>query len=252
MSEPAAPAALGAQWLRQALGLLGRRPVSLASAVLFGFLSLAMLVLVPWAGPVLSAAAVPAVTLGMMAACRGADRGEIPNISHYFEGLRSAGARRGLMVLGAVNAALLVPLSWIVQLASRPAPAPAPATAPAEFPIDPAAMALQFGLSLPVLMAMLVAPPLVAWRGLPPVKAMFFSFFACWRNRWALLVFVGAVIALGFLADVAVIALVGLVTSDSRFAVIGAAPVSLTMLALLQCGNYRMFMQVFGPEPPAA
>jgi hypothetical protein len=244
MNPATAPASRGMDWLRQALRLLGRRPLSLVSAMLFGFLSLAILVLVPWAGPVLSAAAAPAVTLGMIASCRGADHGEIPNISHYAEGLRSADARRGLLMLGIVNAAVLVPLSWIVQLASHPPPAAAPGSPPVDLPLDPAVLALQFVLSLPVLMAMLLAPPLVAWRGLPPLKAMFFSFFACWRSRWALLVFFGAVVALGFLADLAVVALVGLATSDPRYAVIGAAPIS-----LLQCGNFRMYLQLFPVEP---
>ena len=39
---------------------------------------------------------------------------------------------------------------------------------------------------LPILMVTWFAQ-LVAWHGQPVGKALFFSFFACWRNRWPFL-----------------------------------------------------------------
>ena len=43
-------------------------------------------------------------------------------------------------------------------------------------------------LYTPILMLTWFAPQLIAWHRYPVGKAMFFSLFACWRNRWPFLV----------------------------------------------------------------
>jgi hypothetical protein len=60
-------------------------------------------------------------------------------------------------------------------------------------------------LYVPMLAAFWHAPPLVHWHGVTPVKALFFSWLACWRNKGAMLVF-----GLGWLG---IFLLAGLLTS---------------------------------------
>jgi hypothetical protein len=54
-----------------------------------------------------------------------------------------------------------------------------------------AAMWTFIGLHLPLSLTFWHAPALVFWQDLPPVKSMFFSLVACFRNFWALAVFAG-------------------------------------------------------------
>jgi len=52
-----------------------------------------------------------------------------------------------------------------------------------------AAMWTFIGLHLPLSLMFWHAPALVYWQGVPPLKSMFFSIVACFRNFWALTVF---------------------------------------------------------------
>jgi hypothetical protein len=51
------------------------------------------------------------------------------------------------------------------------------------------AMWVFIGLHLPLSLMFWHAPALVHWHGLPPVKALFFSLVACFRNFWAYTIF---------------------------------------------------------------
>jgi hypothetical protein len=44
-------------------------------------------------------------------------------------------------------------------------------------------------LYVPLSMLFWHAPALVFWQGVPPVKSLFFSWMACWRNKGAFLVY---------------------------------------------------------------
>jgi hypothetical protein len=251
MNARPAPVSRGIDWLSQALRLLGRRPLSLVASMGAGFFMLLALALTPTFGPVLATFAVPAVSLGMLAACRAADAGTVPGIVQYFDMFRPGPALGRLIALGVANAAVMVPLSLLIealgvslglQAATHGAVASDPA---APSPVHPGLLAIRFVLTLPMLMAMLLAPALVAWRDMTAGKAMFFSFFACWRYRWALLALFGSVVGLGCLSVLILSALISLATADPRYAMFAVAPISLGMLALLQCGTYRMYLEVF-------
>jgi len=246
MNITRAPAASGLAWFRESLRLFARRPLSLSAGVGAGFVFELLLNLVPLAGPVLAALAWPTAALGMMACCRAAQAGQVPTLAQYLEGPRQTPVRRQLLLLGAaytVLSALLllfvhaVGLDAALRLAVNPAPA-----MPRQMP--PLPMALLAVISMPLTMAMLLAPTLVGWHQLPAVKAMFFSFFACWRNRWPLLVFVAAAAGLTFVTIVLAGSLAALAGTDAQSAAIIIAPLGLAVLSLFQCGSFRMYSQV--------
>jgi len=54
-----------------------------------------------------------------------------------------------------------------------------------------AALWLSMLLYVPLSMLFWHAPALVFWQGVPPVKSLFFSWMACWRNKGAFLVYAG-------------------------------------------------------------
>jgi len=250
------PARDGLAWLRDGLRLVARHPLPLLGSVAAGLLMVWLPSMVPLVGPALGTVVAPIASLGLIAACRAADAGRIPGVAVYAEGLRDAQTRRQLLMLGLINAMIVLPLVAIAQatgLDQAISVVPGTDQEP-RLVVHPGLLALRVALSLPVLMAMWLAPPLVGWQRLPAVKAMFFSFFACWRNRWPLLTFVGAILAAGSLAIVALAVIVRLLVSDRKVAELLLAPLLLALLTVVQGGIYRMYTQIVEPTPddPAA
>jgi hypothetical protein len=247
-----APASGGFDWLRGSLRLLGRRPLSLPASIGIGFITLALLVTLPAIGPVLAAFADPLASLGMMAACRAASAGAIPSIAQYVEGLRQRPVRRQLALLGLINTGCLLPFALLLLFTPlgdglRLVPGPGGQRVAQ---IDVAMLALQVMLMTPLMMARCLAPALVAWHDLPAPKAMFYSFFACWRNRWPLLVFIGCVVGLASGATLVLAGLAGLAGVGAGAGAMVFAPIFLASMSVSQCGLYFMYARII--EPPAA
>ena len=231
--------------------MLRRRPLSLLASVGMGFVTVSLLGMLPTVGTLLAAIAAPATALGMIAACRAADAGQVPSIAQYVEGLKDVHARRQLLTLGLINAVIVLAMIALIRslgLENALRVVQGPDQQPT-VEAHPGLLAIRIALSTPVLMAMWLAPPMVGWHQLPAVKAMFFSFFACWRNRWPLLVFLAGTIGIGFAATLLLAGLAGLVGGDATSATVVIAPVSLALLALLQCGMFRMYRQIVQAEP---
>jgi hypothetical protein len=236
----------GLTWIRDGVRLFGRRPLSLLGSVATGLLLLWLPFTIPWVGPPLGAMLAPIISLGLIAACRAADAGQIPGVAVYADGLRDRSIRRQLLMLGAINALIVLPLVALVQAtgldeALRVVPGP---NQEPTIEAHPWLLALRVALSAPVLMAMWLAPPLVGWQRLPALKAMFFSFFACWRNRWPLLTFVAGVVGVGSLITVVLAAIVDQIVPDRALATWLIAPLFLALVAVVQCGIFRMYWQI--------
>lgn len=235
----------GLSWIREGLRLFGQHPVSLLGSVAAGLLIVWLPILVPVAGPAITAVLAPIASLGLITACRTADAGRIPSLGVYAEGLRAPGTRRSLLALGAINALIVLPLAAILHATGLDqAVVLTPGPGQPKMDVDPTLLALRVALSTPILMAMWLAPPLIAWEGLPAAKAMFYSFFACWRNRWPLLIFIVGVIVAGSAATVVLALFVALLLPDQIAAALMIAPLFLALLAIVQGGIYRMYTQI--------
>ena len=92
-----------------------------------------------------------------------------------------------------------------------------------------AAGQLALVLFLPLMMAYWFAPVLVAWHGLPPGKALFFSFVACTRNWRAFVVYAISLVLVGALLPSLLIG----VLSSVFTGLAGLASVALTLLIIL-------------------
>lgn len=171
-------------------------------------------------GSLLAATLVPGLSVGFMEACRVAESKQPIHPRLLVQAFIGDPARaRNLLMLGAVYsiafAAILGVLSSIdvpglqavtdgAQAGAQsgtPAGPPSgaqsgtsPGPQPAELPPGAASQLLLMiaaGLAayLPVAMALWYSPVLVAWHRMPALKAMFYSFAACWRNRAAFVVY---------------------------------------------------------------
>ncbi len=88
------------------------------------------------------------------------------------------------------------------------------------------------------------SPVLIGWHGTPIGQSLFFSAVACWRNKWAFLVYGAAWAALFFAADL----IVGVVVSLGIPLDIAAAlqlPFNVFIGSVLYASFYPTFIKVF-------
>jgi hypothetical protein len=192
------PARTGVLWVRTGLRAFARQPLAFIS--LFFFFSMTLLSvasLVPLIGTAVALMLLPSMTLGLMAGAAQAAGPEKPPAGTVFlAALRAVRAEvRPMAVLGALYAGLFLLAMAVSALADggefarlcllggQLSPEMAESTG---FRV---ALCIAAVLYLLLSLAFWHAPALVHWHGVPPVKSLFFSFVACFRNFGALTVF---------------------------------------------------------------
>lgn len=238
------PAARGWRWVSEGFALFRRNPGVLALMVVGYWFILGAVNLVPVLGGVVATLLVPALSVGVLTACRTIDTRHTALPHLLFAGLRQ---RPGpLIALGGLNflASLLV-LSLVSLLDGgtlmrwmttgvRPDPEE----------LGGLAGAAQVGLAIyvPVFMAFWYAPQLVAWHGHSLGKALFFSFFACLRNWRAFLVYGLTLILVGGVLPGLV---VSLLPDQAGLAVLFSVPFLMAMAPIFFASFYLSYRDVF-------
>ena len=241
----------GARWLLQGWNLFRAAPLGWIAMVFAYWLLMTLVSVLPLVGVAAASILVPAFSVGFMAAARAASRRAPVELALLFDGLRNHW--RSQLVLGAVYLAGL----GVVLAGSAAADDGALATwmLTGRRPEDEVlrgeefllGLALAAALYTPVLMAFWFAPPLAAWHGAPPVKALFFSFFACLMNWRAFLVY-GAMTALLALALPLVVLWAVMLASLQVAAVSLIFPLLIVLLPTLFASFYASYRDIFGVE----
>jgi len=246
------PASAGWAWLREGLALYRRQAFAFTALVILYSMALMVVASIPLVGLPLAALLVPFGTLGITAAGRDAERNVMPLPSLLIEGFKGP-QRSALLQLGAIHAGLIILLvmvttffahdelaNWKVTGGEVDA-----ATVAASVPWD--AIIVASVAYTPILMLTWFSPQLVAWHRLTVGKAMFFSLFACWRNRWPFLVLgvaLGAlVIAVSWLTSV----LLSLFGVSPQLGSMLLAPMALLLTSLAYSTQYPIYRAVMGP-----
>lgn len=248
----------GLRWAQQGVRMFFRQPLAM-SGLFFMFMAvLSLASLLPVVGSALALALLPAATLGLMAATQEAERGRFPMPTILATAFRAGRQRaRAMAVLGAYYAAgflLLLGLSSLVdggdfaQLYLFGGKVSEELVNRTDFQL---AMWTALLLYLPLSLMFWHAPALVHWHDVSPVKAMFFSFMACWKNVGAFLVFGLFWIGLFLLVGLAV-ALVATLLGSPEFAAVSMFPAVLVMVAMFFTSLYFTFKDSFIGEEPAA
>lgn len=241
------PARAGLTWLRDALTLYRRQPFAFTSLVILYTIGVSLLAYVPFIGLPLAAVLIPFGTLGLTLAGRDAERGKIPMPNLMVEPFRDSQQRKALALLGFVNAALVLLLVTLVSLLAADELANwkfvdgqvDPTSAGQHFPWDAVVTAAL--AYVPILMVTWFAPQLVAWHQLPIGKAMFFSFFTCWRNRWPFLVLGAALFALSFAVIFIVTQLLQMFGASAQLASMLFAPMALILISVGYATQYPIY-----------
>lgn len=247
----------GLTWVREGMRLFLRQPLAL-SGLFFMFMAILSLAsLVPLIGPVLALVLLPMATLGLMAASREAEQGRFPMPSIMFTGLRAGPPqRRALLILGglyAVGFAIVIALSSLVDGGEFARLYLFGGKIDEEVVSDPEFQAATWTAALlyaPLSLIFWHAPALVYWHQITPLKSLFFSATACWKNMGAFIVYALGWFGAFLLAGVVVALLASLFDSPAMAATV-MLPVALIMAAMFFASVYSTFRDSFSVEPIA-
>jgi hypothetical protein len=242
----------GAIWLADGWRLFRAAPLGWLALVFAYWIIMTLASVVPIIGVAAASVMVPAFSVGFMAAARAASRRGPVELGLLFEGFRHH--RNSQLVLGVIYFACLGLLLAATMLVDEGALATWMLTGkrPDEETLQSddflGALALAALLYAPVLMMFWFAPPLAAWHGIAPVKALFFSFFACLLN-WRPFLAYGAVSALFALALPLLLLFVLMLASFKIAAMSLVFPLLLVLLPTLFASFYASYRDIFGGEP---
>ena len=182
-------ATAGWRWFLSALSATRKQPVVMMGVVLFYMLSMSVLSVIPWFGPILAAIFMPYGTVFFAHATRDALADKQPQFGNFGELVRNRNIRQAMIRVGLVFGCILVTVNaiygilaadeiarWVVDANDRLDWASVRANIPWDATI---AMLIVY---IPGLMAVWFAPLLVSDQGMPCGKALFYSFFGCIRN----------------------------------------------------------------------
>lgn len=245
----------GYVWYRQGIWLFRRNPLGFLTIFFTYVLAMMTLARIPLAGAVLPLVLIPGVAVGFMTACRDTIAGKIVFPTVLVDGFRSYGAAGAIRLLElggiyVVAIALIIGGSALVdggvlfKLMTGTEPVSsdtlaAGALAKAEF--------VALGCYLPVAMLFWFAPVLTVWHDVPPVKAMFFSFVTCWRNRGAFIVFGVLWFVTALVVLIGILALM-LAIGARDYAITVLYPVSITLSTILYCSFYATYRGCYGVQ----
>ncbi len=249
------PARTGLTWVKLGIKTFMQQPLAM-SGLFFMFMAvLSVATLLPFIGAAVALALLPAATLGLMAATREATKGKFPMPSILISAFRAGQQRkRAMMILGALYAAGFLAIMGVSALFDGGQFARlylVGGKITEELVLQDSfqtAMWVAMLLYLPLSLLFWHAPALVHWHGITPVKSLFFSFMACYRNFGAFTVF-GLAWAGLFIVAAVVVSLIATLLGNPMLATVVMFPVALAIVAMFFTSIYFTFRDSFVPPP---
>ena len=245
------PAQRGWAWITEGFALWKRNPALLTFLVFAYWFCLLVLAAVPFVGQVLMSLAMPALSLGIYNGCKAVAQkrktgpeilvsGFKQNLPEQIKigGIYLAGTFVVLGLTALVDGGILAEL----MLGKRKLD-----DATADDPLLTASLLVGTLGSTPLMMAYWFAPLLAGWGRVSAVKAMFFSFVACWRN-WRAFFAYGIGLMLAVLVPGTLIGLLGLISP-----ILGTLPaiaLPVIFIPVVFASFYANATDVFGQIAP--
>ena len=262
------PARTGLLWVKLGIRTFFQQPMALIALFFLLMAFMSMSTIIPVIGAAIALAMLPLATLAMMVAAEDASQGKRPMPTVLVSAWRAGRLQmRPMLVLGALYAtgfllcmgfSALFDGGQFAQLYLVGGKMTAETVQSGDFQM---AMWAFLALYLPLSLMFWHAPALVHWHGVPPVKSLFFSLVACWRNLGAFTLYgiawMGVFAVGGVLMSVAT-ALLLLAAGDVAGAMAGGLMLMgvLVMASMLFTSAYFSFRDCFAAEettsPPSA
>lgn len=249
------PARTGITWVKSGIQTFLKQPLAMSSLFFMFMATLSFASLFPFIGAALALALLPATTLGLMAATQEASTGKFPMPTILISAFRAGRQRLGaMMVLGVLYAAGFLALMGVSSLIDGGQFAKLylvggkitqEMVMQSDFQL---AMWVTLALYLPLSLLFWHAPALVHWHGVSPVKSLFFSLMACYKNGAALTVY--ALVWAGlFILAMLMVTLIAALLGSPTFAGVAMFPVALVMMAMFFTSIYFTFRDSFVDNP---
>ena len=245
------PARQGVLWVKLGVSTFLRQPLALSGLFFIFMLLMSVLSMVPVLGNALALALLPGATLGLMAATQEAVKGKFPMPTVLLSGFRAGRQQmRSMLMLGLLYATgflLVLAFSAMVDggkfaklylLGGSIGP-----EVLQDGSFESAAL-LAMVLYLPLSLLFWHAPALVHWHGMSPVKSLFFSVVACWRNIGAFTVYSLAWMAFFVVVGTAIAVITSLSGSEELVTAM-LFPCALIMAAMFFTSIYFTFADTF-------
>jgi hypothetical protein len=250
------PAKQGLVWVKQGIRTFWRQPLAFTGLFFLFMAWVSVLSMVPFIGAALALLVLPAATLGLMVATEQAASGKFPMPTVMLVAFRAGQQRlKAMMVLGGLYALSFLAVMAISALVdgggfAKVYLANAPITPEVVNDTDfQTAMWLTTIMYVPLSMLFWHAPALVHWHGVPPVKSLFFSAIACWRNFGAFALYLLAWAGV-FVAGAMLILLISSALGGNDLSAAVLMPGALLMAAMFFTSVYFSVKDCFElPEP---
>jgi len=250
------PAKQGLLWVKQGIRTFWRQPLAFTGLFFLFMAWVSVLSMVPFIGAALALLVLPAATLGLMVATEQAASGKFPMPTVMLVAFRAGQQRlKAMMVLGGLYALSFLAVMAISALVdgggfAKVYLANAPITPEVVNDTDfQTAMWLTTIMYVPLSMLFWHAPALVHWHGVPPVKSLFFSAIACWRNLGAFALYLLAWAGV-FVAGAMLILLISSALGGNDLSAAVLMPGALLMAAMFFTSVYFSVKDCFElPEP---
>ncbi len=251
------PATSGWQWVRDGFRLFLKQPLAMFTWAMAISLLVLFATFTPPVGPLFFVALMPVVTLMTLSACKhvAADRVMLPSM--WAKPLLKPGVFKKLLLMGVLYAALCMISGLLAFLPFSAALTEGVRAASVEGNMGPFLSAMQVPLTIFAVLYVIIAalfwhaPVLVGWHGLRLMQALFFSGIACWRNKWAFVVYGISWVLVFLFIDLCAGLLVALGLSPQLAGTL-QIPFNIAAGGILYCSFYPAYTSVFGIDDASA
>ena len=244
------PPRTGVQWLKSGMRTFWRQPLAMSGLFFMFMAAMSVAGMVPYLGSALALAVLPGATLGLMAASREAESGKFPMPTILISAFKAGRAQgQAILKLGALYATgflLIMAVTALIdggQFARLYLVGGNLSIDKLQTPEFQTAAWVAMALYLPLSMMFWHAPALVHWHGVSPLKSLFFSWMACWRNIGAYLVYMVSWFAV-FMLAASVLMLLSSLLDASLFGML-VLPLMLLMGSMFFNSFYATFRDSF-------
>ena len=244
------PALAGWTWVRDGLSLFRTQPLAFFSWAMFISLMLMIATITPPIGPLFFIILMPTATLLSLSAGRHATNGQKILLGTWIEPLKQPFVFRRLLGMGGLYVAFCLIIGLVVFMPFSAEVTEALKNIEQTNDLMPLMEAVRTPMVIFAILYMLMAaifwyaPALVGWHGTRITQALFFSGIACWRNKWAFLVYGLCWLAIFLVIDtlMSVLIMVGLPISTAATIQV---PINVVATAVLYCSFYTSYESVF-------
>lgn len=256
MQAAVLPATAGWYWIIQGWRIFILQPLAMLTwAMLVSFILMLATLAAP-VGPLIFITLMPAVTFVTLSICRNVLEGQKILPSMWVQPLQQKGLFRKLLAIGAIYVVMCLIVGLLAFLPFTDELQAAIGVMANAQDITPLIEAVQvpmmiFGVLYIILAGLFwYAPVLVGWHSTSTTQALFFSAVACWRNKWAFLVYGSAWVALFFIVDIFSGFLVSLGVSLEIAATL-QMPINIALGSIMYCSFYPSYISVLSQHPSA-